>query len=51
MSIARSFNTWRTAQRTANQLRRLSNRELADVGIQREAIYEIALKSARNNTI
>ncbi|WP_082376578.1 DUF1127 domain-containing protein [Ahrensia marina] len=51
MSIARSFNTWRTARRTAHQLSRLSNRELADVGIKREAIYEIALKSARGNTI
>lgn len=51
MSIARSFNTWRTARRTAYQLSRLSNRDLADVGIQRDAIYDVALKSARNSTL
>lgn len=51
MSLARSINTWRTARRTAYQLHRLSNRELADVGIPRETIYEVALKSARGGAI
>lgn len=51
MSIKRSLNTWRTARRTAYELRRLSDRELEDVGMTRGDIMEVALKSARSSAI
>ena len=51
MSIKRTVNTWRTARRTAYELRRLSDRELEDVGMARGDIFEIALKSARSDAI
>jgi uncharacterized protein YjiS (DUF1127 family) len=47
MSIARRFNTWRQVRNTAAELNRLSQRELADLGISRFDIPELARQSAR----
>jgi len=47
MNFARSFNEWRKARRTYNELSRLSTRELDDLGIARGDIAEIARKSVR----
>lgn len=49
MKIARSFNTWRTARRTAFELNQLSERHLEDLGMNRADIDAVALKSARLN--
>ena len=46
MSIARRFNTWRQVRNTAPELNRLSQRELADLGISRFDIPELARQSA-----
>lgn len=47
MNIARSFNDWRKARRTYNELSRLSTRELDDLGISRGDIADIARRSVR----
>ena len=46
MSITRTFNAWRIARRTANELQGLSDRELSDMGMARTDIYAIAHKAA-----
>jgi uncharacterized protein YjiS (DUF1127 family) len=51
MKIARSFNTWRQARRTASELYQLSERNLDDIGMSRGDIEAVALKSARVNAI
>ncbi len=51
MKLTRSFNTWRTARRTAFELNQLSERNLEDLGLARGDIEEVALKSARSNAI
>lgn len=42
MSIARSFSNWRKYRQTVNELGRMSNRELHDLGIHRSEIRRIA---------
>lgn len=48
MNIKRSLNAWRTARRTYNELSSLSQRELADLGIHRSEISDIARKTYRD---
>ncbi|ALN75730.1 DUF1127 domain-containing protein [Aureimonas sp. AU20] len=47
MNLARSFNAWRQYRSTANELNRLSQRELSDLGISRSEIPDIARQSVR----
>jgi len=47
MSLARSFQTWRQYRNTAAELNRLSQRELADLGISRSEIPALARQSVR----
>lgn len=42
MNVARSFNNWRKFRQTVNELGRMSNRELQDVGIDRAEIRSVA---------
>ena len=42
MNFMRSYNNWRKYRETVGELHRLSNRELADMGIQRADIPFIA---------
>lgn len=42
MNIASRFQKWRTYRRTFNELSRLSNRELDDLGLHRGEISAIA---------
>lgn len=42
MNIARSFNNWRKFRQTVNELGRMSNRELHDLGIHRSEIRRVA---------
>ncbi|TCT45102.1 DUF1127 domain-containing protein [Martelella mediterranea] len=46
MSMARSFNNWIKYRRTVSELDRMSTRELADLGINREDIRRVARKAA-----
>lgn len=45
MNVARSINAWRKYRRTVNELGRMTNRELNDLGIAREDIHRIARAS------
>ncbi len=47
MNISRSFNNWRKYRQTVNELSRMSNRELADLGIVRDNIAEVARGALR----
>jgi len=47
MNIARAYNTWRKYRQTVNELGRMSNRELADLGIAREDIRRVARAAVR----
>ncbi|ALN74829.1 MULTISPECIES: DUF1127 domain-containing protein [unclassified Aureimonas] len=47
MNLARSFSTWRQYRNTTNELNRLSQRELADLGIARADIPAIARQATR----
>jgi uncharacterized protein YjiS (DUF1127 family) len=47
MNIARSFNNWRKYRETVNELDRMSNRELGDLGITRESIRSVARAAVR----
>jgi len=42
MNVARSFNNWRKFRQTFNELDRMSNRELQDIGIHRADIGRVA---------
>ncbi len=42
MNMARSFNNWRRYRQTRNELTRLSDRELRDIGVNRSDIDRIA---------
>ncbi|WP_081687878.1 DUF1127 domain-containing protein [Rhizobium mesoamericanum] len=42
MNVARSFNNWRKFRQTVNELGRMSNRELQDLGIDRTEIRSVA---------
>ncbi|MCK5933132.1 protein of unknown function [Fulvimarina manganoxydans] len=45
MDIVRSYNNWRRYRETVNELNRLSQRELADLGISRYDIPTIARRT------
>jgi uncharacterized protein YjiS (DUF1127 family) len=45
MNLVRSYNNWRRYRETVNELNRLSQRELADLGISRGDINSVARRS------
>jgi len=45
MSPIRSYQNWRLYRETVTELNRLSNRELADLGIDRRDIKAVARRS------
>ena len=45
MNITRSFNNWRKFRQTCNELSRMSDRELRDLGIGRSEIETVARKA------
>ena len=45
MDIVRSYSNWRRYRETVNELNRLSQRELADLGISRYDIPTIARRT------
>ena len=47
MSMARSFNSWMKYRQTVSELNRMNSRELADLGINREDIRQIARKAVK----
>lgn len=47
MNIVRSFQNWRRYRETVGELARLSNRDLADVGIQRADIGRLAREAIK----
>ena len=47
MNLSRSYSTWRKYRQTVNELNRMSNRELADLGIARTDIQTIAREAVR----
>lgn len=48
MNIVRSFSNWRKYRQTVNELGRMSNRELSDLGINREEIRHVARRAVNN---
>lgn len=46
MNIIRNYRNWRNYRQTINELSRLTNRELADLGINRADIPYVARKAA-----
>ena len=42
MNLIRNYQNWRRVRETVNELNRLSNRELADLGINRADIERVA---------
>lgn len=46
MNLIDNFRTWRRYRETVNELSRLSNRELNDLGISRSDIPYVARKSS-----
>lgn len=47
MNIVRSYSNWRRYRETCNELNRLSQRELADLGLSRTDIPSVARQSVR----
>jgi uncharacterized protein YjiS (DUF1127 family) len=45
MNLIRNYRNWRAYRDTVNELGRLSNRQLADLGIVRDEIKTIARKA------
>jgi len=45
MTVVRNYRNWRLYRETVNELNRLSNRELSDIGISRSEIPYVAKKS------
>jgi uncharacterized protein YjiS (DUF1127 family) len=45
MSMTNTFRTWRRYRNTVNELGRMTNRELADIGIDRTEIRAVARRS------
>ena len=45
MNLVRSYNNWRRYRETVNELNRLSQRELADLGISRGDIAPVARRA------
>ncbi|TPW30473.1 DUF1127 domain-containing protein [Martelella alba] len=46
MSMARSFNNWMKYRQTVSELNRMSGRDLADLGVNREDIRRVARKAS-----
>ncbi|WP_082520599.1 DUF1127 domain-containing protein [Rhizobium sp. Root482] len=46
MTIARTLNNWRKYRQTVNELDRMTNRELNDIGINRGDIRSVARAQA-----
>ena len=46
MNLIRNYRNWRRYRETVSELSRLSNRELADLGITRGDIRHVARKAA-----
>ena len=42
MNVARSFSKWRKYRQTCNELARMTDRELTDIGVQRADIARVA---------
>ncbi|MDO9415364.1 DUF1127 domain-containing protein [Pararhizobium sp.] len=47
MNITRSFTNWRKYRQTCNELGRMSDRELSDLGIGRGDIRQVARQAVR----
>lgn len=47
MNIARAYNNWVMYRQTVTELGRMTNRELADLGIARQDIRAVARKAVR----
>jgi uncharacterized protein YjiS (DUF1127 family) len=47
MNLTRSFNNWRKYRQTVNELGRMSNRALHDLGIDRGDIQRVARDATR----
>lgn len=45
MNLSQNFRNWRRYRNTVSELSRLSNRELADLGINRGEIHSIARRA------
>ncbi|MFU0503774.1 DUF1127 domain-containing protein [Pseudaminobacter sp. NGMCC 1.201702] len=45
MNILRNYRNWRRYRETVNELGRLSNRELSDLGISRSEIHTVARRA------
>jgi uncharacterized protein YjiS (DUF1127 family) len=45
MNLIRNYRNWRRYRETVNELTRLSNRDLSDLGIARADIHTVARKS------
>lgn len=45
MNLIRNYRNWRLYRETVSELNRLSNRELADLGISRADIRSVARRS------
>ena len=45
MNLIRNYRNWRRYRETVNELGRLSNRELSDIGFVRSDIYTVARKA------
>lgn len=42
MNVIRNYRNWRRYRETVSELKRLSNRDLSDIGMKREDIRQIA---------
>ena len=47
MNISRAYNNWVKYRQTVTELGRMTNRELADLGIARQDIRNVALQAVR----
>ena len=47
MNLTRAYNNWVMYRQTVTELGRMSNRELADLGIARQDIRSVARKAVR----
>ena len=47
MNLARAYNNWVKYRQTVTELGRMSNRELADLGIARQDIRSVARRAVR----
>ena len=45
MNLIRNYRNWRRYRQTVSELSRLSNRELNDLGIDRDDIQQVARRS------